>query len=90
MLCQHQERSEQPCASGLSKRIKCLQGWDMDCMNQCHSSCPSFSPVERPASVRTSPVHAAHLPPAEVSGTGKRSCGGCGQVRVLPSENKFI
>jgi len=92
MLCKHQTRSDQTCPHGMSRMIQCTKGHTVECMNKCNPACPDFTEEARPKPAvrsRTTVASTAsgHSPTAQPA---TKKCGGCGQVKVLAAENKFI
>ena len=82
MLCKNQEHSDEPCPSGLSRKIKCGLGHDSECMNLCNHSCSDFVPetpaieFEPPKKKQYAPKQYNHHAMPTRNGSG---CGGCGK-----------
>ena len=83
--------TDEPCSGGMSRQIRCLIGMGNGCMKNCNArACPAFEGQKRLALTGA----ARAVGGVSVSGNDetatKGSCGGCGTVKELSSENKFI
>ena len=91
MLCQSQENTDEPCADGMSRRIRCLLGMDNSCMKNCNPRrCPAFEALKRDAPARALSSSVGGAVFSNGVDTPQDGCGGCGVVKELSSENKFI